>query len=86
MNINYDLKKWSKNFVINTNRIRKFNSLSMQGMADVTGLSENTIRRIATARYTRFGRGEQGYIPSLKTVVKVAEASGVSIDTLLTTE
>jgi hypothetical protein len=76
MTINMQVKKMSKQFVANANVIRKINKLSYRGMARAIGVSDSTVRRMELARKTRFGRGEQGYIPTLTTVVKMADAVG----------
>jgi transcriptional regulator with XRE-family HTH domain len=83
--INMDVKKMSKQFVINANVLRKENHLSYRGMARAVGVSDSTIRRMDGARKHGYGKGLQGYIPSLATVVKVASAAGVSPVELLTT-
>ena len=74
MSVDFQLKKMSRNFVSNVNTIRKLNRLSYRGMGRETGLSDSTIRRMEIARKTRYGKGEQGYNPSLSTVLKVARA------------
>lgn len=81
--INYELKNMSRNFVANANIARKENRLSFREMGRAIGVSDSTIRRIETARKTRFGRGEQGYVPTLRTVVKMANALEVKPAELL---
>ena len=84
--INYELKALAKRFTINANIIRRNNRLSKRGMARAVGVSDSTIRRIDTARKTGYGKGEQGYIPTLGTIVKVANAVGCTPGELLMTK
>lgn len=76
MNVNTEIKNLSRNFIVNSNLIRKENGLSYRGLARITGLSDSTVRRIEAARRVRAARGQQGYVPSLSTVVKMAQAVG----------
>lgn len=84
MSIDMALKKMSKQFVANANVLRKENKLSYRGMARVVGVSDSTVRRMETARKTGFGKGVQGYVPNLRTVVKMADAAGCQPGDLLT--
>jgi transcriptional regulator with XRE-family HTH domain len=79
MNVNTEIKKLSRNFVVNTNLIRKENGLSYRGLARVADISDSTVRRIDTVRRTR----NRSYVPSLGTVVKMAQAVGVQPAELL---
>ena len=82
--VNQNLKQLGKTFVINARKLRVTNNLSCRAMARAVSVSDSTIRRIEGVRKTRFGKGQQGYIPSLATVVKLAEAADLSPAQLLT--
>lgn len=84
MHVNPELQTLSRNFVVNANLIRKDNNLSYRGMSRAAGVSDSTVRRIESARRTRIAKSRQGYIPSLGTVVKFAQAVGCSTSELLT--
>lgn len=64
----------------NTAKLRKNAKLSLSDMERATGVSRRTLARIETAHSDR-----SPYIPSLKTVVKLAETAGVSVDTYVST-
>lgn len=83
MQFNAEVKRLSRNFSANMNVIRVNNELSLRGLARETGISATTARRIENARKTRFGRGNMGYVPTLSTVVKVAQSLGTSPNDLL---
>jgi transcriptional regulator with XRE-family HTH domain len=79
MHVNTELKKLSRNFVVNTNIIRKENGLSYRGLARAAGISDSTVRYIDSVRRTR----ASAYVPSLGTVVKMAQACGVQAADIL---
>ena len=74
MSIIGDIKKASRNVVANAYAIRRENDLTVAEFAKATGLSPATIRRIETSRRIHIPRSMAGYVPSLSTVIKLAEA------------
>jgi transcriptional regulator with XRE-family HTH domain len=82
-NIDFNVKTTARRFTRNMNHLRKQNGLSYRGLARKIGVSDSTIRRIETARKSSYGRGQQGYIPSMRTLAKVAKATGMSVGELL---
>lgn len=80
--VDKEVKRLSKAFVRNVCGARKANKVSKRAMARAVGVSDSTIRRIEAAR-SSFTKGNQGYVPSFRTVAKVADAFDVSIRDLL---
>lgn len=80
--VNMPLKKLSRNFVRTVHAIYK-KTYSAAVTSEITGLSESTIRRIEGARIIGYGRGMQGYTPTLSSVVKLSKATGLTIDEVL---
>jgi transcriptional regulator with XRE-family HTH domain len=72
------LHRFGRNFIRNTARIQKAAQLSTSELAKATGVSSRTLARMEKAR--KEGRS---YSPMLKTVARLAQAAGVSIDQYL---
>lgn len=72
------LNKAGKILVQNVNTIRKESRLTVKELAEATGVSKDTIYRMNKARKER-----RTYRPMLSTVVKLAKASNISIDDLV---
>lgn len=72
---NLTLNSMGKNLVRNTAVLRADSLLTVEQTAKVTGVSERTLNRIELAKKSR-----RSYNPMLHTVVKLAEASGVTVD------
>lgn len=77
--VDIEVRQMSRNFVSNMKRLRSANNMSITGMALATDLDQKTIRRIEHARVSR----GSSYEPRLRTVAKVAKATGCEIEDLL---
>jgi|HigsolmetaAR202D_1030399.scaffolds.fasta_scaffold12858_5 Predicted transcriptional regulators len=64
----------------NTAILRKDAALNLSDMERMTGVSRRTLGRIEKARKER-----RPYSPMLKTVLKLAETAGVSVDDYIKT-
>jgi transcriptional regulator with XRE-family HTH domain len=64
----------------NTRLLLRKSDFNMSELERITGVSRRTLSRIEAARKAR-----RPYNPMLKTVVKLATAAGVSVDTYLST-
>lgn len=69
------LNSMGRTLVRNTSQMRRWGDFNMSELAQATGVSRRTLGRIEAAR-----RERRSYNPMLKTVVKLAEAAGVSVD------
>jgi len=72
------LNKAGRNIVSNAHVIQKESLLTIKQMAEATNLSTSTIRRMSKARKER-----RTYNPMFSTVVKLAQATQVSVDDLV---
>lgn len=72
------LNKAGRNLISNANTIQKESLLTIKEMAEATGVSKDTLYRMNKARKER-----RTYNPMFSTVVKLAQASQISIDDLV---
>lgn len=79
--LNAEARKLAHNFVVNSDLIRKENDLTITGYAEATGLARSTVYRMEQFRKKR-GRGRV-YQPKLQTILKVSEATGLSVNNLV---
>ena len=79
------LKELGRNFVVNMTHIRKEEGMSKTALAKKAGISRSTIFRIEKVRKTRFGKGQVGYLPTLRTVAKICAVTELGMDDLLGT-
>lgn len=72
------LNRIGKNLAANSTTLRKKSDMSFAEMADATGVSRRTLQRIEAAR-----KANRSYQPMLKTVARLAAATGASLDDFL---
>jgi transcriptional regulator with XRE-family HTH domain len=72
------LNQLGRTLTRNTSMLRKDIDMSLTEMSYLTGVSRRTLGRIEQARAAR-----RTYSPMLKTVVKLAAATGVTVDEYL---
>lgn len=72
------LNQIGKNLAANASRMRKDSATNFNELAHITGVSVRTLKRIEAAKKAR-----RTYSPMLKTVVRLADAAGVTVDTFL---
>ena len=85
LKLDREVKEAGRNFVVNVAHIRKEEGISKPAFARKTKLSRSTIFRIEKARKTRFGKNQTGYLPTLKTVIKICAVTELGMDDLLGT-
>lgn len=69
-----------RRFISNTKQISKQSALTFNQISEITGVSASTLRRIAKAK----SRG-QTYSPMLKTAIRLANASNLTVDAYIST-
>ena len=75
-----NLNKLGTTLARNAAKMRSESGLSINQFADISNLSESTVRKIENARASR-----KPYNPMFKTVVKLAGVSGVTVEQLTQT-
>ena len=81
MTTQVNLATIGRNLIRNTTSLRTESDVTVGQLAQATGVSERTLNRIEAAR-----RERRSYNPMLKTVVKLAAASGTTVDEYIKTK